>query len=111
MTNIKFFKNSNGDIVKYILKGHTGFEESGKDIVCSAVSVLAITGANSLNEVCNINIKVNMEDGYLEVLIPEDINTEKRDKANVVIETILVGIKSTMESYPDYITLEYGEVE
>lgn len=110
MTNITFYKNDNGDIVKYIFSGHTGFDVQGYDIVCSAMSVLALTGINALESICNIDVKHEIEDGYLEVSLPENLNDSKRHEANIVLETILVGVKSTMESYPDYITLKYGEV-
>lgn len=110
MTNVKFYKDKNGDIIKYIVDGHTGFDEHGKDIVCAAISVLAQTGVISLKNVCDIEVGCTIEDGFIEVVLPNNLNKEKKSKAQVVLQTILVGIKSTMESYPEHITLEYGEV-
>lgn len=110
MTKVEIFRNNDGDITKYIVDGHVGYDEHGIDIVCAAVSVLAQTGVISLKEVCGVNVDYTIKDGYIEVILPMDINKEKWSKAQVVLQTILVGIKNTMESYPNYITLKYREV-
>jgi len=110
MTKVEFFRKENGDITKYIVKGHTGYDDHGKDIVCAAISVLAQTGVVSLSEVLNIPVEYTIDDGYIEVELPADIDIENWSKAQIVLQTILVGIKSTMESYPKYITLKYREV-
>lgn len=110
LTNVEFFINNKGDITKYIVKGHTGYDEHGKDIVCAAVSVLAQTGVISLSEVVDIPVEYTVNDGYIEVKLPTDIEKEKWSKAQIVLQTILAGIKSTMESYPNHITLKNREV-
>lgn len=115
MTKIKIFKNRNGSIIKYEIKGHSGYAEHGKDILCSAISTLGQTALIALNEVCGIDensIYYNIDDtlGYLSVSILEDLSEVKRSKADVVLETMIVGFKSLEEIYSDYMTLEYGEV-
>lgn len=110
MTKAKFFKNESGHIVKYIVQDHAGYDESGSDIVCAAISILTQTGINALEEVCDIKTEYTARDGLLEVVLPENIETIKRHKADIVLETILTGLKSIREAYPDNITLEYGEV-
>lgn len=110
MTKITFYRNEKKDIVKYIFDGHTGYDVHGSDIVCSAMSVLALAGFNALEEICKIDVKHEIDDGYLEVSLPENLSDSKRHDANIVLNTIELGVQSTKESYPDYITLKYGEV-
>lgn len=110
MIKVRFLRDKNGNFLGYVVSGHAGFDEYGKDIVCSAVSVLSQTGLLSLKSILNINLNYKIDDGYLEVRIPKDITKEKLREVNIIINTILIGIKSTMEAYPKYITLEYGEV-
>lgn len=110
MTNVKFYKNKQGHFVKYTISGHAGYDVHGNDIVCAAISVLGQTGVLSLKTVLNVDIGYTIEEGYLEVVIPSDLGQEKLKETNIVFETILIGIKSSMEAYPEYITLEYGEV-
>ena len=115
MTNISIFKNKEGSIVKYVVDGHTGYDSAGNDILCAAVSVLTQTTLNALNEVCGIDEKLidyTIEDkrGYLEVCLSANLLKTQRKKADIVLQTMLVGLKGLQEVYPKYITLEYGEV-
>jgi len=115
MTKIKIFKNADGKIVRYEVSGHSGYDSYGRDIVCAAISILAQTALNSLNEVCGIEEKyicytLIEEQGYLDVSLSENLSKELLEKAEIVLETMLVGFKGLQDVYPKYITLEYGEV-
>ncbi|KGG80191.1 hypothetical protein Y919_07755 [Caloranaerobacter azorensis H53214] len=115
MTKVTIYKNKRGSIIGYELKGHAGYAEYGKDIVCAAISVLSQTALIALNEVCGIDTndikyRIDEEKGHLSVIIPDNLTKEKRFKADIVFETMIVGIKGLLKEYPDYLTLEYGEV-
>ncbi|MGO1368005.1 MAG: ribosomal-processing cysteine protease Prp [Senegalia sp. (in: firmicutes)] len=110
MTKVEFFFDDDGNILKYIMNGHTGYDEHGKDIVCAAVSVLAQTGLMSLLEFLNLKISYLIEDGYIKVILPKNLNKDDFEKSQIVLNTVLIGIKSVAESYPDYISLDYREV-
>ncbi|WP_202710647.1 ribosomal-processing cysteine protease Prp [Sporosalibacterium faouarense] len=115
MTRVSIFKDNNGNVLKYIVEGHSGFAQSGEDIVCAAISILAHTTYASIIKVCNIPeedvfIKVCDEDGYFELSIPDYIDNDMLDKAQTVFQVMEVGMKQLLEVYPKYITLEYGEV-
>lgn len=110
MTNVKIYKNRDGIVQGYEVKGHAGYDDYGKDIVCAAISVLAQTGIFSLKKICNLDFHFSMEDGYLEVVIPREIDEDIRRDVSIVLDTILIGIESIRESYPDYITILYEEV-
>ena len=36
-------KKRNGNYLEFVSKGHAGYAEEGQDIVCAAVSVLAVS--------------------------------------------------------------------
>lgn len=115
MTRVIVYKNKRGSIIGYRVDGHAGYDEFGRDIVCAAISVLSQTALIALNEVCGIDegdIKYYIDEnkGHLSVTIPDDLTKEKRLKADIVFETMIVGIKGLLEEYSDYLTLEYGEV-
>lgn len=110
MTRVKFYKDKDGNIVKYTVKGHAGYAEYGKDIVCAAISALALTGINALEAVCGINPEYKDSNGYLSVSLPRNIQLENKNKAIIVLETIRIGMEGIQEAYPKYMTLEYGEV-
>jgi uncharacterized protein YsxB (DUF464 family) len=115
MLKIKIFKDKQGYIKRYTVEGHANYDAYGKDIVCAAISVLTQTALFSLVEVCGVEedkIDYFIDDitGYLDVNLPVDIDFSLLDKTEIVLKSLEVGIKSVIESYPKYVTLEYGEV-
>ncbi len=111
MIKVNVYRNGNY-INRFKIHGHSNFAPYGEDIVCAAVSILSYTALRSLVDVCNlkedeISYRVDEETGFLDlrILIPED---DKRLKTTqVLFEAFVVGIKSLVESYPKYVTLEY----
>ena len=109
MTKVTIHKTGE-KIVGFIIDGHTGFANSGEDIVCASLSLLAYTTINSLNIVAkidaeDINYQINEELGYLKVRT-NNIN----DKSDVIYNSFIVGIQLLIEDYSDYITLITEEV-
>lgn len=115
MIKVTIFKNKDSYIEKYNVSGHSGYDVKGQDIVCAAISALAQTTLISLVEVCDIKEKeieyfIDEEKGILDVNIPKTIDIDIRNKAEVVLKTLEIGIKSILKSYPEFVILEYGEV-
>lgn len=110
MTTIKIFRNQNRYIVKYEVSGHVDFDEHGRDILCAAVSVLSQTAILALEKVCkishcDIDLCVDEKTGYLRVSLSDQIPKDKRDKANIVLESMVVGMEDISLQYPKYINL------
>ena len=103
MTRIKFYKNDN-KYFKIEATGHTGYAESGQDILCASVSSILQSGALGLKNVLNLNPTIkNTTDGYILIELP--IN-EKLDDAQVLFLTMLESIKDLQSGYSRYIKLE-----
>lgn len=111
MIKVKIFKE--GSFIKrYSILGHADFDVHGQDIVCAAVSILGHTTLKSLVDVCGLNeneitYKVDEETGFLDVKILISLDDIRIKNTQVVFSTLIVGIKSLVESYPKYVTLEY----
>lgn len=113
MTKVKIYKNSKGDILKFVVSGHSEYSEKGKDIICAAISTLSQTALIALKEVCSIEeqlIDYKIGDGFLRVSLPKNLEYEEMHDANIVLKTMEVGILEISKEYSDYVTLEYGEV-
>ena len=98
-----------------IVTGHANYDDYGKDIVCAAMSILAQTTLLSLVEVCGLDentIKYSIDEksGFIDVELPKDIEISILEKTQILLESLIVGINSIVESYPEYVTLENGEV-
>lgn len=107
MTDITV-KRNNGSIVEVVAQGHTGYGEAGEDIVCAAVSTLLQSALLGLLQVVGINVKfsVDEEKGSLRFTLPSVLSAEERHDADIVLNTMLCGIKDIYTEYSDYINLE-----
>ena len=70
MTKITFYEKD-GNILKMEISGHTGYSESGQDILCSAISAISQSVVMGLKQVvkCPINFQTETKKGFLSVSI------------------------------------------
>jgi len=109
MINITIHKTKN-KFVGFVIEGHSGYSESGSDIICASVSILSYTALNSMSIVAgispdDISYDVKEETGFLKMKTIK--NSEKTD---VIYRNFLVGIELLLEDYSNYITLKFEEV-
>ena len=105
MIRIEFSYDPSGNITGFKMNGHAGYDISGKDIVCSAVSVLALNTVNSIEEFCDDDYTISQdeEEGLLELYIDND---EISDSSALLLKSLRLGIESVIESYgDDYVNL------
>ena len=89
------------------LSGHSGYAESGYDIVCSAISMLTINTANSIMELTDTVIDPVEEDGYLRWMFNSGID----DKACLLMDSLVLGLKTIEDTYSErYLRLIIEEV-
>ena len=107
MTDITI-KSINNSIVEVTASGHTGYGESGEDIVCAGLSTLIQSALLGLLSVAKIIIKysVDVGTGSLGFTLPSDLTEQERHDADVILNTMLCGIKDFYTEYSDYINLE-----
>lgn len=110
MINITINRDHKKDVVSFSVEGHAYADEVGRDIVCASISILTQTIVLALHDVANIDVTYEMNDGFLYCEIPDNIDVARREKANIILDTMLTGIKGTIEMYSDYIKLQDEEV-
>ncbi len=109
MTKISVYKKGKS-IVKYVVDGHTGYADSGFDIVCSAVSVIATHTLNALTDIVKIPVGYEVRDAYFECIVPDNISEEERKQSNILLEAMYLTFKNLEEQYKEYITIIDMEV-
>jgi len=97
---------SSGDIMGFEVYGHSGYAEAGKDIVCAAVSAIVQTAILGLMDVVGVEVIYDQKPGEARCRLPEGLSEILREKANIVLETMLYGLKSIQEGYGPYIKVE-----
>jgi len=107
MVNATFVKDSKDNIIEFRILGHAGFAEHGSDIVCAAVSVLALNTINSIEKFSNSSFKGEADDGLVRFEFISDIDTE----SSVLVNSLLLGLQSIEEEYgTKYIKIRFEEV-
>ena len=101
------FQKQNGEYKSVISEGHAEFAESGEDIVCSAVSVLLINTANSLESFTDSLLGSDSDDGVLTIVLKDTID----EKAKVLMDSLKLGLETVRDEYgEDYLQIDYKEV-
>ena len=82
-----------------IVKGHSGYDVVGKDIVCSAISTLTEATYNYRDEIGNIFHKVeNEEDAVFIINIDYISNSGRR-----ILGSFIQMVDDIASQYPDYV--------
>ena len=68
MITASFFK-SNGKTIGFRISGHSGYAESGSDIVCAAVSAMTMLTVNNISDGFGIPSTVSVEEASVNILI------------------------------------------
>lgn len=88
--------------------GHAGCGEKGKDIVCSAVSILTYTLLAGLIHMQGVKVQnAVIKNGYAYLKWrPPDVETEKL-VCEAVINALCAGYKIMQQNYPDSVQYTY----
>ena len=93
------------------LEGHSGWAESGHDIVCAAASILGCTSVNALESVCGVIPEIteyNEQKGVLAFELPE-MTEEENGKAQILMGALRQGLEDLTAEYPQNVTLSIIE--
>ena len=100
MIKIRSGHASNNQVNFIEVKGHANSAPHGEDLVCAGVSAILGGGFNNLKNHKDYEIK--LDEGY--ALFKTTSQLDAHDE--VVIETIICGLKSIHELYPKFIDIK-----
>ncbi len=106
MISATLYQGENG-LTGFTAAGHSGWAESGEDLICAAVSVLTCNCVNSLESVCGVIPVITREDpeqGILAFKLPER-SAEENEKAQILMGALKQGMRDLADSYPEYVRL------
>lgn len=110
MINTKFIIDSKDEVIlSFEITGHAGYAEAGEDIVCAAVSVLAIETVNSIDKMVSHQMTVkeaNDEGGYLFAKIKPNLSAEQAQVTQILLKHLYFSLEDVANTYPDYVTIE-----
>ncbi len=97
--------DESGHVSRFDVSGHAGYDVPGKDIICAAVSAIVQAAVIGLTDVVGLNIEYIQKNGNACCIIPEELSVGEREKADVVLKTMLYGLKSIQTGYSKYVSV------
>lgn len=105
MIKIKIYRKEDL-ITGFELSGHAESGPYGYDLVCAGVSAVSFGSVNAVNSLCDINLNITMaKNGYLEVLLPENISSETEKKTQLILEAMIISLRTIENDYKEFITI------
>ena len=100
---IKFIavKNTDGSIRQFTVSGHSGFAQSGEDIVCAAVSSTVWMTINGIEKQNLARLSYEERDGFVDCIVEEKFS----DSADVLLNSLVMFIAELAGQYKEFLKL------
>ena len=108
MIKVTVIKDKEDRYKGFSLEGHALYADAGKDVVCAAVSMLAINTVNSIETLAGIDQEVesDKESGTLKIRFKQELN----EKAEILMDAFALCINMAQKEYgKKYVT--YKEIQ
>ena len=93
-------------IREVVCRGHAGYDDTGRDILCAAVSALMVNAANYQERFTQDDLVVEegVGDGYLMIRINGTVSAE----AGLLLKSLVLGLETIRESYDEeFVRISY----
>ena len=109
MIRVNVFSDSEGNYRGIECKGHAGYDEYGKDIICASASALVLNMANSVEQFTNDGFDGSMDEetGHFTFRLTGIVSPESK----LLVDSFILGIKNIEKTYGEqYIKIRFEEV-
>ena len=104
MIRARLHRDEAGAYTGFTCSGHSGYAESGADIVCAGVSALTIACVNALEADAGVEpLVATDDDGFLSARLPQRMTEAQRHDAQLLLSALHTGLACLADSYPAYV--------
>ncbi len=103
MTTVHVYTDKNEKINGVFISGHSGYEDNGKDIVCSAVSTAVLLTASLIEKICP-NYVFETDDNRVTMSLKL---LESNEVSDIAITNLVEFLESVKKDYTKYIKIKY----
>ncbi len=82
------------------VSGHAGYAEPGKDIVCSAITILTETLINSIESFAKDEIQYEISGGLVRIYY-----RNLSEAGKLLVDSFFIGVCNVVRDYPDYVKI------
>ena len=90
-------------ITGFTVYGHSGYAESGADIVCAAVSAVVTMAEATINDVLGAKAKVRVKDEQARITLTLPVSCDEEEAVQAVLAGMMLTLCGMRDDYPDYI--------
>ena len=107
MTKVTFYKFKNL-IIGFEISGHSGYDDFGRDIVCSAISTSSQQTVVGIRDVLKIksNFQIDEKKALLKFKLSKSIEIEEIEKAQCFFEAFEITVRDIEKQYNKNVKLE-----
>lgn len=102
MTTIHFSMEGER-LVGVQVKGHSGYAEVGKDIVCAAVSSAVRLTECAINDVLGLEAPVKVTDDLISLKLPSSLGATNESTCQALLTALMLYFAELQEEYPKHI--------
>lgn len=109
MIQVTILRDRDKNIKGIEMKGHAGYAEYGQDVICAAVSALALNMANSVEAFTEDRFEGSAAEdgGHFTFFFLETISSESQ----LLMNSLVLGLENIRNEYgAEYINFRYREV-
>ena len=95
------FVTEGSRIQAFTIEGHSGWADSGEDILCAAITECAVNDVLGLEA----QVKVNEQDASLTLKLPRNLEGEADQVCQTLLAALMVYCVQLQEEYPQHINV------
>ena len=101
MIKFRTVRNTDGFVRQFTVSGHSGFAQSGEDIVCAAVSSTVWMTINGIEKQNLARLSYVERDGFVDCIVEEKLS----DGADVLLNSLVMFIAELSGQYKEFLKL------
>ena len=109
MIQVKILRDRDKVIKGIDITGHAGYAEYGQDVICAAVSALALNMANSVEQFTDDHFEgsAGEDGGSFSFSFPDTVSSESQ----LLMKSLILGLENIRDEYgAEYINFRFREV-
>lgn len=107
MITARFYENPYHIPYGCRITGHAEFAESGRDIICAGISALAVTTANSIEQLTDDAVEADISNGNASIFVTSLKKAREPDEASLLLNALKLGVTNIRDSYgSQYVRVE-----
>lgn len=106
MTTVTFCTEG-GRVLGFEVQGHSGYAQTGEDIVCAAVTSAVRLCECAVNDVLGLeaSVKVRDKDAFIALKLPAKLGPDAEIICQTLLSALMVHFVALHEEYPEHISV------